>query len=76
MLVVQVVGHWNVHFIEPVVPRLVTADEQDRRSPGVEGVEYPDRPAACLHSKLLPPLPKFVRILDLYQLGVMRPYSC
>ena len=50
MLVLEIFGHRHVLLVEPVVARLVSADEQDRCSPGVEGVEDPDGPDAALRT--------------------------
>ena len=45
VLVVAVAGDRYVVLVEPIVSRLVAADEQDRRAPRVEGVEDAERSA-------------------------------
>ena len=41
MLVVEVICHRHVLLVELVVSGLASADQQNRRSPGVESVENP-----------------------------------
>jgi hypothetical protein len=37
----------TIRFIEAIVAGLIATDEQDRRSPRIEGAKHPKRPAAA-----------------------------
>src|SRR5205823_6112634 len=39
-------------LIKSTVPSLISAGEQDCRSPWIESIEYPERPAAALYAQL------------------------
>src|SRR5262245_34824691 len=52
MLVIQPVRQGDVSLVPPIVPGLVAADQQDRRAPGVEGIEDAVGPSGVLHPEL------------------------
>ena len=51
-LVLQPVGQGDRGFIPPIVPGLVAADQEDRRAPGVKGLEDAGGPAGVRHPEL------------------------
>jgi hypothetical protein len=52
MFVVQPVRQRDGGLIPPIVPSLLAADQEDRRAPGIEGVEEAVGPASVLHPEL------------------------
>src|SRR5215218_5888615 len=52
MLVVQPVRQGDGGLVPPIVPGLLTADQEDCRAPGVEGIEDAVGPAGVLHPEL------------------------
>jgi hypothetical protein len=52
MLVVQPVRQGDVGRVPLIVPGLLATDQEDRRAPGVEGIEDAVGPAGVLHPEL------------------------
>ena len=52
MLVIEPVCNGNVFFVPAVLPGLFSADEQDRASAMIEGIEHAIRPSSVLNAQL------------------------
>jgi len=52
ILVVEPIGQRNESIVPTVIAGFAATDEQQRRAPGIEGVEYPQRAPSMLHAEL------------------------
>jgi hypothetical protein len=52
MVVVQPVHQGDISLVPWIVPSLLAADQEDRRAPGVEGIQDAVRPTGMLHPEL------------------------
>jgi len=52
MFIVQVIGPWCEDLIPPIIPRLVSPDQQNRHASRIKRIQRPERPPVDLRPKL------------------------